>query len=288
VGVAEIRVVRRGVVMSGGQLFGWDANLGESRKITVHAKGWFELFKYRLTSNTYGPTTALSIAHNELNITQARPFGNLGISIGTYPSPDTTNAYTEKAYENKSLYDVFVELSEEEGGFDFEVTWNKQLNIYTAIGIERPEILLTYPGNVKDVSISKDASRLVNALTARGQGYGEAQLSVTVNDTDSQQLYGIRESTIDFSDVTDETQLTNLAHAERDAYKYPLTIHDVTFDGGGASGAPEVGSFHIGDRIPIVVKTLQLYEDIDQYFTIDRIDVSIDNEDQEEVRLTFT
>jgi hypothetical protein len=289
VGVSEVRVLRRGVVQTAGQIFGWEANLGENRKIAVHAKGWLELLKYRLTNSAYtSSTTALTIAHNELTTTQARTFGDFGITIGAYPSPDTTNAYTEKVFENKSIYDVFVELSEEDGGFDFEVTWDKKLNIFTSIGIERPEMLLTYPGNVKDVTISKDATRLVNALTARGQGYGEEQLSVSVSDADSQQIYFLRESTLDFSDVDNTDHLTNLATSELNAYKAPLVIHDVTFDGGGASGAPEVGSFHVGDQVPIVVKKLRLYEDINTYFRIDRIDISIDSEDQEEVRLSFT
>lgn len=288
VGVSEIRVLRRGVVLTAGQIFSWEADLGEQRVIAVHSKGWLELLRYRLTSNTYANTTALAIVQNELSTTQARPFGSFGITLGTYPSPDITNTYDSKVYESKPIYDVLVELSEEQGGFDFEVTWDKQLNIYTQIGIQRPEILLTYPGNVKDVRLAKDSSRLVNALTARGQGYGAAQLVATVSDTDSQQIYAIRESTLDFSDVSDTTQLTNLAESELSTYKRPLVVHDVVFDGGGASGAPEVGSFHIGDQIPVIVKTLQLYEDVDQYFTIDTIAVTIDNEDQEEVTLSFT
>ncbi len=288
VGVAEVRVVRNGVVLSAGQLVGWEAELGERRLISIHAKGWLELLKYRLTNNSYTNQTALQIAQNELNTTQARPFGSLGIAIGAYPSPDTTNSYASKVYENKSVYDVLVELSEEQGGFDLEVTWDKKLNIYTQIGIQRPEVLLTYPGNVKDVSLTKDSSRLVNALTVRGQGYGDNQLIVSVSDAASQQLYSIRESTLDFPDVADTAQLTNLANSELSAYKQPLVIHDVVFNGGGVSGTPEVGSFHVGDRIPIVVKTLQLYEDVNRYFTIDKISVSISNEDEEEVTLSFT
>ncbi len=276
------------MVLSAGQLVGWEADLGERRLISVHAKGWLELLKYRLTNNSYTNKTALQIAHNELNTTQARPFGSLGITIGAYPNPDMTNSYVSKVYENKPVYDVLVELSEEQGGFDFEITWDRKLNIYTQIGIQRPEILLTYPGNVKDVSLTKDSSRLVNALTVRGQGYGDNQLTVSVSDAASQQLYSIRESTLDFPDVPDSAQLTNLANSELATYKQPLVIHDVVFDGGGASGTPEVGSFHVGDRIPIVVKTLQLYEDVNQYFTIDKISVTISNEDEEEVTLSFT
>lgn len=288
VGVAEIRVVRRGVVVTAGQIMAWDADLGDTRKITVHAKGWSELLKYRLTNSNYDtPTTALAIAQSEINLTQARPFGSFGYVLGAAPSPDTTNSYTSKKFENKSVYDVFTELSEEQGGFDYEVTWDKKMNIYSAIGIQRSEVVLTYPGNLKNVRLSNDSTRLVNALTARGSGYGDTQLSVAVSDTGSQQVYAIRESTLDFSDITDQTQLTKLANSELETYKKPTVIHDVVFIG-GVNGAPEVGVLHVGDRIPIIVKTLQLYADVDKYFRIDKISVNLSNEDEEEVTLSFT
>src|SRR6266496_1645575 len=117
VGVSEIRVKRSGVTITAGQLMNWDANLGQDRKIDVKAKGWLELLKYRLSNNTYTSQTAAAIAQSEVTTTQARPFGSVGISLGVAPSPDTTNTYATKVYENKSVYDLIVELSEENGGF---------------------------------------------------------------------------------------------------------------------------------------------------------------------------
>src|SRR6476620_11852640 len=56
VDVAEVRVLRYGVVMTAGQIMGFDADLGEKRTISVHAKGWLELLRYRLTNSTYSST----------------------------------------------------------------------------------------------------------------------------------------------------------------------------------------------------------------------------------------
>jgi hypothetical protein len=264
----------------------WDANLGEDRKIEVKAKGWLELLKYRLSNNSYTSQTAAYITQSEITATQARPFGSFGISLGVSPSPDTTNTYPEKVYENKSVYDLMVELSEESGGFDFEITHDKIFNIYTKIGSVRPEILLSYPGNLKDIHISNDTSRLVNAITGRGAGYGVEQITASVSDANSQQVYAIRESTQDYSDVSDTTQLTNLVTGELTAYKYPIVLHDVTVDAGHPS-APQIGSFRVGDQVQINVQKLKLYGDINKYFTIDAITVTIGDEDQEEVKLSL-
>lgn len=286
VGVSEIRVKRNGVTITAGQIMNWDANLGNDRKIDVKAKGWLELFKYRLSNNTYTSHSAAYIAQNEVVTTQARPFGSFGISLGVAPSPDTTNVYASKVYDNKPIYDLLVELSEESGGFDLEVTWDKILNIYTKIGSVRPEILLSYPGNLKDIHISNDSSRLVNAITGRGAGYGVEQITASVADTDSQQVYAIREATQDHADVSDTTQLTNLITGELTAYKAPIVLHDVTVDAGHPS-APQIGSFRVGDQVQINVQKLKLYGDINKYFTIDAITVTIGDEDQEEVKLSL-
>jgi hypothetical protein len=79
-----------------------------------------------------------------------------------------------------------------------------------------------------------------------------------VSDASSQQVYAIRESTQDYSDVSDTTQLTNLVTSEIDTYKYPIVLHDVTIDTGHPS-APQVGSFRVGDQVQINVQKLRLY-----------------------------
>lgn len=286
VGRAEIRVSRLGETLTAGQLMQWDATLGDDRTINIVAKGWFELFKYRLFTGTFDNKTAAYIANNVLTQSLAKSYGNLGgfaITVGAVPSPDNTNVYVLKEYENQSVYDLLVDLSEEENGFDMEFTWDKRFNMYhPRIGQPRPDIILSYPGIVKNVTLSRDTTRLVNSLLARGQGFGETQQSILIEDLNSKQTYGLREATKDWNSVGDETQLENLGSAEVIAYKDPLVVHEVVLDGGQD---PQVGSYRIGDQVQIYVRDLPLYSDVNKTFTIDRIDVSIDDNDAEDVTL---
>lgn len=286
-GVAEIRVYRLGNIVSAGQLMYWEADLGDdnNRKISCHAFGWFELFKQRLTSNTYTNQTASFIAQDLISSTQSLTNGNYGVTIGVTPSPDMTNLYDSITYDNKSIYDAIVEMSQENSGFDFEITWDKKFNIYyPSIGSSRSDVIFTYPGNVMDIKISSDASKLVNSLLARGKGFGGNQISTTVSDSASQTTYFLRQGTQDYSDVADPTQLTNLANGELAIYKQPLTLHSVVFDP-SVSGNPSVGALHIGDQIQVVVSQLLLYSDVNTFFKIDEIDLAIGDEGDEQVTL---
>lgn len=293
---SEIRVSRYGTVLTAGELLSWTANVGSDRKINLTFKGWFELMKYRRTSDAFaGNTSSLTIAKQIFNETLIRPYGTSGnyngLTLGSTPAVDSTNIYANQVYDSKTLYDALHEMTQENGGFDLEFTWDKRLNIYYPhIGVTRSDIVFTYPhGNVKDIQYSVDPTRSFNSLLARGKGSAQTQLTTTVSDMGSQQKYGLREDVRDYVNTTDTTQLTNFASEDLNIYKNPLILHTIIFDGGGNLGAPQVGTFHIGDYIQVLVTNFQLYQDINQYFRIDQIQVNIDDKsDAETVTLSVS
>lgn len=288
---SEIRVSRYGTVLSAGELHPWTANIGSDRKINFVARGWFELLKWRRVNATYTNTSALSILQTEFTNTLARPYGNSGnyngMALNLVPGIDSTNVYSNMQYDQKTLYDMIQEMTQEHNGFDIEFTWDRKLNIfYPYIGVPRPDIVFTYPnGNVKDIGYSVDPGHSFNSLTARGKGNGTGQNQTTVSDTPSQQEHGLREDVLDYTNITDTTALQNAAQADQNIYKEPLILHSIMFDGTGKTGAPVVGSFHVGDLIQIVVKNFKLYADVNQFFRIDQIQIDIGEHDEEDVTL---
>jgi hypothetical protein len=286
-GAAEVRVLKQGTTISAGQLFDYQADLqGDQRTVSAHAVGWLELFKYRLTNNTYTSQSAAFIARDIISTSLSQSYGNFGVVLGAIPSPDNTNVYPSKVYNEKSIYDAIVEMSDELGGYDFQFTWDKHFDIFSSIGTQRKDIVFTYPGNIQEIKITKDSSKMVNSLFSRGMGFGANQQAVNVQDIGSQNAYFLREGIKDFSDIQDVTQLTNLAQGELKIYKNPLTIHEVTYDP-SQSGTPAVGSYHIGDQVQLNVKTLPLYSDVNQYFRIDKIHIKISEDGVETVSLSL-
>lgn len=284
-GVAEIRVARYGVVLTAGLLFYWETDLADPRKITMKFKGWFELLKYRISNNQWNNVSQLQIVQNEINATQALSYGNFGFTFGAVPSPDNTNTYGVKTYQKKSLYDIFQELSAEQGGFDFQFTWDKKINIFMpGQGTVRQDIVFSYPGNVQNIKLSSDFTKIVNELTGRGSGSGGALNDVVIDLTGSQQEFGLFQGVVDFPDIDDQTQLNNLTQEEGNYLSFPVVLQEITLDGGRE---PQVGSYNIGDQVRLsVLNILKLYSGLNNFFKINVIDVTIDQDEVEKVKVS--
>ena len=291
---SEIRLVRYGTVLSAAELQPWSANVGGDRMIKITAKGWLELMKWRRTSDEYLNKSAIVVAQSLFNTTLARTYGSSGnyngLVIGASPAVDGSNIYDDMLYNSKTIYDALRDLTKDNNGPDLEFTWDKKFNLFwPSIGVTRSDIVFTYPhGNVKDIQYSVDPSNSFNSLLGRGKGNGYSQITNQVDDIPSQQKYGLREGVKDYSNITSTDQLTNFTISDLNIYKTPLVLHKIIFDGSGKTSAPAVGSFHIGDRILVSVTNFQLYQDINQYYRIDQIDVAIGDNDEEDVTLSLS
>lgn len=281
-GVTEIRVLRNGVVLTAGQIFYWDVELADERKITVNAKGWLELLKYRISNNQWSNMTVLQIMQAELAATQAMGFGDMGLTFGLTPSPDSTNLYGVKTYSQKNLYDMWLDFTKEDNGIDLEISWDKKINVYSPrMGTTRSDVVFSYPGNITDIKITNDITKMGNYFTARGTGYGLND--VTLSDLTTQQKYGLRQALADFSDIDDQSQLDNLTTAELALFKNPIILNDVTLDG---IQVP-VGSFRLGDMIRTSVSNiLPLYAGVNGFFKVDQMIVTVGAEDDEKIEVS--
>jgi hypothetical protein len=281
-GITEIRFLRNGVVMSAGYITYWDVELAADRKITVQCRGWLELLKYRFSNNQWSNMTALQIFQAEVNASQALTFGNLGFVFGLLPASDATNLFGVKTYQDKPLYDLVTDFTKEDNGFDFEITWDKKINIYYPVmGTIRQDIVFSYPGNIKDLKISNDVTKWGNQFISRGsQGLDD----VIANDSPSQQKYGLMQAIAHFSDVDNQQQLDDLTQTELDEFKDGVILHDVQMDG---SISPQTGSYRLGDQVRnSVTNLLKLYAGVNNFFRIDKIDVKIGKDDDETVEVS--
>ena len=223
---------------------------------------------FQMTKNTY------------LGITR----GNLATSFNLSPS------YAQY----KKIKDCVEDLSNTNNGIDFNITvaidattnlLTKSFNaFYPRQGVDNTDLNFIYPGNIKKIDKPKDGKTMVNEVAMRGQGYGLQQTTVTVLDTASIQSYGLRQDVQNEADVPDTDTLTSLGREVIRIRKDPLDLPNLTLDG---NIAPHIGDYGVGDLILIQVSNAGAVT-LTQAYRIERIDVKIDDDDQEEVELTIS
>ena len=287
-GIQQIIVARKGVIICAGQLDYWEADFSDadSPVVNIKAHGWLSLLSYRTVTTEYDGDDANFIARDLITTTQALTNGNFGITLGH--SATGTNTYAQKIFTDAIISDAIIQMSEEASGFDFNFTWDKVFNIYwPVIGVQQDFILFTYPGNILSMNISSDSTKITNSLLGRGQGNANSQFQDTESDSTSQTTYKLRQAIKDYPDVLSQDQLVNLTQAEILYYKNPLILHSITYDGSNVA-CPAIGTYSVGDQIRIFVKQLQVYSDLQSFFTIDQITIDLlDENDFEKVTLAL-
>lgn len=284
IGKNEVIIKRQGVDFFGGKISYYEAKLETAKTLTLKALGWFALFKDRFSgpSDVYTAIDQGAIAWDQIDDSQQAANGDFGITQGVIQASRTRN----RTYEYKSVQDILTKLSEVDDGIDFEFTPDKRFNVfYPHMGVTRNEFQFTYPGNIKSIQITTDASEIVNYAIARGQGFGEGQIIDIIQDTPSQAVFKRREQIMDFSEVVDVTHLQELAAEEIRIKKDPIEILEIELDGGLE---PIIGSYWLGDRVKVIVEDIALYEHIDAFYRIDKITIDIDDNDVETVTLRLT
>lgn len=279
----EMRLKRGDRVIMAGEIQAVIPSIdGDRRTITVRAHGWLDLLASRYTdeSEIYSAVDAGAIAWDLINDSQNLTNGDFGITEGEIQ----TSVNRDRTYSYKNIKDAIIQLSEVINGFDFEFTWDKQFNVYyPGIGSDRPDVVFTYPGNIKRLSFVRDGTDIANKIIARGAGFGVDVFKAEAADTISQSIYGLREKFLQFNDITNTTTLQQHADGELANYAKFYDMPDLVVDG---SIDPQFGSYGIGDTVRIFVsEELNIFQTINGSYRIEAIDLSIDDQDQETVRL---
>lgn len=282
----EVKLRKGTTYLFGGQINYVEGSLSETQTLEVRAVGFLDLFADRhvLIPVQFSSEDAGDIAWQLIDTAQTDLYGDFGVLQGTIQ----TSVNRDRSYEKyQNIKELIIQLSEVINGFDFEINYDKEFNVYYPYqGNVRPNILFEYPGNIKSISIPTDGSKMVNRALMRGQGFGESQLQVEREDTDYQEFYAIREKIYDNASVSLESTLENYGDAYVDEFRSLLQIPEIVVDG---NKTPFITDYGIGDRIPITINGYEIYSHINKtYYRIDAIDLSVDDNDQEDIRLTLS
>jgi hypothetical protein len=276
----EVRIRRGQTYLCGGKLLYRRKRVTpDTQEIELKATGFLNLFKRRFTDEEriFTGVQATTIAATLITESQAQGENwDFGVTIGNLATVGTH----DRTYRDDEIKDSLQRLTRVQvAPFDFEFTHDKVFNTYASIGSQRPELIFEFPGNIRAYDLSLDGSITANHLRVLGSGSGtEGSARVTVDDLQSQINYGVLEDKLLLSSVTDPDTLTDNGNAELAAVSTPFEILTIQVNG---NVAPFVTDYKIGDYVQVVIHE----ENIHAMYRVERIDLTIDENDNEDVRL---
>lgn len=305
-----IYVDRNGSLVWGGIIWNRSYN-STTQTLTLNAREFDSyLERRRITSDqVFTNIDELSIAQNLVSLAQSATYGNIGIQIGVETSGVLVSK-TYYGYEKKTYFSALQDLSRADNGFDFNIEV-----AYDGSGAPTKTLVLGYPrigtvysatnpsvpvfelpaGNIVEYEYPEDGSTCANTVYALGAGSNEGKLSATGQDTTKLTSgWPLIEEQANYSDVTDQTYLQNLADGQVAAVSYPPTVMKLTVP---AFVDPEFGTYSLGDdcrvritdqRFPATGSGTSNQAGLDEVYRIVGISVQPGENGPERVTLSLT
>jgi hypothetical protein len=284
IGAGQIQSLQRGLE---------DGN----RTVVIVALGWLGLlarYYYNAAPNqitinsaldySAGTTDGGQIALALLANAQAAQYAQPAITNITVGTVQTSNDQTCTYLQFKCIKDALTELTEMEGSFDMEITWDKILNIYyPGIGTTRPDIPIMIPGTPIQLTVTDDGTNLANNVIGQGSGTLEA----TGTNTASQQSdLGLQTTVNSYSDITNQDMLQSQATADATALSSVIIVPELVLD--GVIG-PDITQINIGDQLVFRVAANQdSFEDLDgNNYRVESYTWTVDDSNTEQLSLTL-
>jgi hypothetical protein len=187
---------------------------------------------------------------------QSVTHGSIGVLPAGIPPVDPTTSLTINGYDLSASYnDLITSVTQLTSGPDWTIAWTedtnglplKQLVVGNPIGssVGMTNLVVDYPGPVKDYVFTENASSGADQWWAVGDGTGAAAVvGQATNSGDLVGGYPLWEGVNNYSGVTDQTTINNHAASDLMTFPIPLTTHVAELVG---SAFPMFGSYSMGD-----------------------------------------
>lgn len=295
-------VDRNGILVWGGVIWGRTYNSSEQR-LTLAAREFESYFERRRITQTvdFFDIDQLEIAQTLINDAQSAPYGDIGVIVGT----ETSGVLIDRVYydyELKGVYQAIQDLSRAENGFDFniEVEYDpiteepiKTLTLgYPRSGVvynvnDPAAFVFLFPaGNIVEYEYPEDGAIAANTVYALGAGSNDGKLIEVAQDTTKfAEGWALLEEQANYSDVTDEVLLSELAIGQVNAISYPPTVIKVVVP---AYVTPEFGTYEIGDDARLIITDERFPNTLDEIYRIVALSVQPGEDGPERVTVTLT
>lgn len=279
----EVKVKRNGVWRFGAVIGETKINLsGDEMVVSVRCFGYLDSLNDRyVTPAPFLGVDGVEIAWDLINLTQNQTSGDLGFSQGSQQAVTQARDRTDYRYQN--VKEAVVNLANlADFPFDFEITHDKKFNTYKKIGADHTDRLIIYPGNIISLNIPRSGMSTYNSIYAIGSGFDDDQISTYVADSISQQNFVRREKVQTWNSVVNLESLTENANAYLENHKSLLQIPQFSMPGKHF----DLNQYWIGDRLRVEVSGHSFIDPLTVQ-RIEKLDVSLDENDSEEITVYF-
>lgn len=249
--------------------------------VKVRSLGWLWFFNKRFvgvdSTLSYTSTDASQIAWGLVDLVQQDTYGNLGITQGSLPTSQDLTVDYDKEDVVSALNNLY-----KQGGIEFEISPSKVFNtFYPLRGTDRSNsVVFKYPGSIESVRVVSDVTTLVNKEYGLGEGIGGQEVIAERDDVGSQSVYSVQEAIASYKNVANVTTLGNMVEYDIQKLKSPKLTLDLMVHG---NQSPSLDDFGIGDSVRIKIDHINYT--LNQVFRILQVDVQIDSEDKESLRV---
>lgn len=296
-----VYVDRDGILVWGGIIWSREYN-SSNQHLSIVAREFESYWERRriTTTQTFFNTDQFSIVQALVSNSQQNAYANIGVQVPSNLS-GVKITRTFFAYELKPIYQALLDLSRSTYGFDFNITVSydgggqpiKMLELlyprsgksYQANSLGPP--VFEFPaGNMIEYIYPEDGSRAVNYLYAAGAGSNEGKQVLTATDqTKLNTGWPLLEDLVNYSDLTDQGLIQNLAQGQIYAQSYPPTTMRILVT---PYIDPIFGTYSLGDDARIRIVDERFPQGIDATYRIVAINVDPGESSGERVTLTLT
>lgn len=303
-GKCGLYVDRNGILVWGGVIWGRAYN-STSQQLSITAQEWISYFAHRVVNQTvdFNNIDQLVIAKTLIEDAQAQTYGDIGVGYNS-EGQTTSGVLVDRVYYNyelKNIFEAIQDLSRQSDGFDFHIDieydgitglpskyfntyYPRSGTAYTFGGSSIPVFSLP-AGNIVEYEYPEDGSLVSNTLYALGAGSNEGKLISEAQDgTRFAEGWAILEKAVNYSDITDQTVLDNLATAQVTAVSYPPVVLKIVVP---AYVDPVFGTYEVGDDCRVIITDSRFPNTLDEIYRIVGLSVQPGEDGPERVTLTL-
>lgn len=260
----------------------WGESTMKVNYTTFYNNGWL-IVEYSDSNTGLGLIDNLRVYRQD----DGEEINTLGINVDVGSVNRLSQLQTSGRQRNYDLQDAkeaLVNLTKlSNDNFDFEFLPDRTFRVAQRLGSDKPEIEVSYPGNVESGTIERSAVDLANKVKVVGSGIGEERVEVTRSNTQSRQKYGTREVAVTSNDVQDLGILNDSAIGSLWDMKEPTNLPSFTVE----DGSINPGNVQIGDSILVKIYDDDYLDSTTGLYRIVEYRLSVSEDNTESVELTF-
>lgn len=281
VGRNDIRVKRNGQWVHGTNVIKFDYSVDENTvMMKVSCTGYLNYYKKRYVDINYANTPQEDILWGVIDQANQKYGGDYGIRRGNHVGESVLRDRNQVRKEVKSF---FQQMSQVRAGVDFEFTADKKLNTYIAQGAYRPDVRLTYPGNIASFAFSRSVENVTNFIYGVGSGNGEDAVQAESENKASEDYLFRREQIVTYNSILDAGTLAQNIDAVNHYSSDPIELPTITVQ----SNYLDLANIGIGDTIYVQMTGTKSLAHINGWYRIESITCNVNEQGDESVDLTF-